>query len=353
MRPILPRAETVMALLHAMDERRIYANDGPLLQEYESRLAEHLGVPAERLVACSSATLGLQGAAALIPVQDFVAPAFTFPATLLALHHAGKRIRLCDINADTWQIEPEGDSDPSSTGLMRVLPFGASLDSVGSGGWTYTVIDAAASLGSDVTGLVDLPANWAVVFSLHATKVLGVGEGGAVVFGTPERASAFRSWINFGFDHSRESRVLGTNAKLPETAAAYGLAALAQWVTEKNEWRDARQLAREVDERLGIGTLVSAYPGVNPYWIVRFADKETRKRAELFLANDGIDSRRWWGSGCHTMPALAAMARGSLAVTDEVAGTTLGLPMYRGLRRSDVDRFAHVLEDILESQDRS
>ena len=82
-----------------------------------------------------------------------------------------------------------------------------------------SIIDGAASLGSIET-LKNLPETSNLVFSLHATKYLGSGEGGLVVTGTKEIADELRSWSNFGFQGSRQSMTQGTNAKMSEIQAA-------------------------------------------------------------------------------------------------------------------------------------
>ena len=87
------------------------------------------------------------------------------------------------------------------------------------------IIDAAASLGGR-----DEDGGWvggsgdAEVFSMHATKVFGVGEGGAVFVRKP-LAGLVRRTINFGLADG-VPETLGFNGKLSEVHAAIGLAVL-------------------------------------------------------------------------------------------------------------------------------
>jgi dTDP-4-amino-4,6-dideoxygalactose transaminase len=215
-------------------------------------------------------------------------------------------------------------------------------------GWSEVVIDAAASGGSAARDLSDLPQGWAVAVSLHATKVLGIGEGGLVVFGDLDRADRFRSYITLGFAWRRESDFVGTNAKMSEMAAAYGLAALDGWDQEEGQWGAARDLVGRAEQDLGMASVCAAYSGVNPYWIVNLADAETVTRAVAALDDEGIGSRRWWPVACSRMGAFVE-DWGHLPTpnSDWLASTTLGLPSFRGLRESDVDRVVDVLARLV------
>jgi dTDP-4-amino-4,6-dideoxygalactose transaminase len=345
MLPALPAVDAVARYLRAMDASRIYSNFGPLVTELERRYAERFNVPPEAVVACANATLGLQGAAALSPAGTFHCPSWTFPATPLSIVTSAKRLVLHDVDADSWQLDlaPLSDDD----GIMPVLPFGAEVDVKRWAHWSEVVVDAAASGGSRRRDLADLPAGWAVVLSLHATKVLGIGEGGIVIFGDLDRADRLRSYISLGFAWRRESDFVGTNAKMSEMAAAYGLAALDGWAQEEAEWRAARDLVGEAELALGLSSVCAAYPGVNPYWIVQFPIPELALAAVAALDDARIGNRRWWPVPCSRMGAFVEVW-GDLPVpqSDWLSATTLGLPFFRGLRATDVERVVSTIAAV-------
>ena len=272
MRPKLPEFSAVAGYLASMDESRVYSNRGPLLRLLEKRLSLFFGVSEEKLVVCANATLALQGAAFLMPARTFHAPAFTFPATLTAIINTGKNLNLCDIRDDDWTISNQGLLIDGNSALVEVLPFGAPFNPFKNLEWNYCIIDAAASTGSDRLDLSNLNDNWVIVFSLHATKVLGIGEGGVAIFGSKSFADEFRAWINFGFSGSRISALPGINGKMSEISAAYGLATLDQWTQEKSEWSDAKESSIVISRDLGIESITSRYSGVSPYWIADFGE---------------------------------------------------------------------------------
>lgn len=345
MRPRLPRADDVIPYLRRMDAARMYSNFGPLSVEVEERYAERFGVPAERVVTCSNATVGLQGALEGMPVRRVHLPSWTFAATAMAVVNAGLEPEFHDVDVADWQMV--GPEPVGGEAALPVLPFGAEIDLRRWSGWEHCVIDAAASGGAVARDLSALPEGWAVALSLHATKVLGVGEGGVMIFGSEAAADRFRSFTQIGFVDRRESDLRGTNAKMSEPTAAYALAALDGWPVEEGEWRAARALVAAAKVPSAGANPSEGYPGVNPYWLVRFQDASTLARAEAALVAAGIESRRWWPRPCHRMGALIRPSL-TLPVSDSLAQTVLGLPFSRDLSAADVARVADVLHPLLE-----
>jgi len=335
-----------MPYLRRMDTARVYSNFGPLSLEVEERYAERYRVSPQRVVACSNATTGLQGALEGLPVRRVHLPSWTFAATAMAVVNAGLEPVFHDVDDADWQLVAPDPAD--GDGVLPVLPFGAEIDLGRWSGWEHCVIDAAASGGAVGRDLSDLPEGWAVAISLHATKVLGVGEGGLVIFGSEAAAERFRSFTQIGFVDRRESDLRGTNAKMSEPTAAYALAALDGWLGEESEWRAARALVRSAQLPLGGANPCEEYLGVSPYWVMRCADPAALARAESALAAAGVESRRWWPRACHQMGAFRPSSL-TLPVSEDLAQTVLGLPFSRDLAAADVDRVATVLRPLLEA----
>jgi dTDP-4-amino-4,6-dideoxygalactose transaminase len=348
MKPRLPGIPRISHYLNKVQEAQIYSNQGPLVGELESRLSEHFEVSKAQVVMCTNATLGLMGAIFTTHPKDFLAPVYTFPASLLALHHSGKRMKILDVSMDTWEIDEKliGRLEADSWGVLRVLPFGAPIDFDKFMNFGSVVIDAAASFGSEPSSLSKIPENTCVVYSFHATKVLGMGEGACVVFGSPSQAREFRSWINFGFNGDRQSLTLGINAKMSEYTAAVGLAAFDEWGEEKSEWSSVHARARSIDESFGLLSLPGKFGGVSPYWIVEFDEVRLASRAIARFNESEIGVRRWWDLGCHKMPAFKSLIRGEFPNTDQIANRTFGLPCFRDMSDEDFSQIRSVLASL-------
>jgi dTDP-4-amino-4,6-dideoxygalactose transaminase len=345
MRPRIPLAAATQSRLQAIDGSGVYSNFGPQERELRERFAERLGIRSDRVATVSNATLGIAGAVAVIGGERWLVPSFTFAATPAAVLASGAELIFGDVDAGAWTLAL---LDENVDGCLPVAPFGAAPDVARWGGQARVVHDAAASIGAEMD-LSALPAGHAVVFSLHATKVLGAGEGGIVVFGDDGLAARFRAWTNFGFMGSREAQSPGLNAKLAEIQAAYVHAALDGWEVERAEWASARRFVRELGREFGLDAFEASPDGIDPYWIVRFPDAAACDAAETALQASGIETRRWWSRGCHRMPAYESFASRSLEVTDDIASRYLGLPFFRGIEDDHRDRLRQSLTNAMRT----
>jgi dTDP-4-amino-4,6-dideoxygalactose transaminase len=332
--------------LSKIEEAGWYSNFGQQLREFESRLAQFVGVPTDLVVSVANATLGIAGAVAVSRVQNWAVPSWTFTASVSGIILGGGIPEFIDIESDShWLDIPETGI---SSGILVVAPFGLPIRPSLLARQTPTIIDAAASLGMSEGALSGISENVTVVYSLHATKVMGIGEGGFVVFGSAERAERFRAWTNFGFNGSRESELVGSNAKMSEFHAAIGHAVLDGWEKEKTEWLAGRRLVRNITSRLNLNTLDHPGDFVSPYWVVDFASAEERKEVERKLSLAGIATRRWWHDGCHRMPAYRDVEQAGLANTERISGVSLGLPFFRGVAEVGEDALAAAISDAIE-----
>ena len=347
-RPRLPAAEAILPYLQRIDTARWYSNFGPLLTEMEERLASRFGQDARVITtvnATQALTLALQ--AMDLPQGTLCAvPAWTFVATAHAVTQAGLIPWFVDVDVDTWMLDAEATrvalarAPGSVSAVIPVAAFGRmpDLDSwkafQGDTG-VRVLIDAAAAF--DAASDADLP----LVVSLHATKVLGMGEGGFLVTRDQDLADRVRQQTTFGFQGSRDALRAATNAKLSEYSAAIGLAALDAWPADRLRWFMTSQTLR----RALIGTpQVRFQSGWGERWTTSVCvvglPEGTADAVEADLRADGVDTRRWWGQGCHTSPAFITAPYDDLSNTRRLASSTLGLPFSIDLSPADIARIA-------------
>lgn len=344
MRPRAPDVEAVVSRLRSIDAAGWYSNLGPQEQELRERFAARLKVPPHQIATAANATLAIAGCVRVLGGKRWAAPTFTFAATPAAILAAGAELVLGDIESESWLLDP---TTVVADGLIPVAPFGTPPDIVGWRDRGPVVHDAAASLG-EPTDLSTLPSGQAVVYSVHATKVLGSGEGGVAVFGSADDAARFRSWTNFGFSCTREAQFPGINAKMSEIQAAYVHAALDGWDTEREEWAAARHMVAAVMDHVGLRLFPSSQDGINPYTIVLLPEGLGLGVLEEQLFSAGIESRRWWGNGCHRMAAYRHLDDGSFSRSERIAATSLGLPMFRGLNEVHAEVLAQALQPVVQ-----
>src|ERR1035441_1806628 len=186
MRPRLPSAAEILPYLQTIDEARWYSNYGPLVTRLEQQLARRLGMTAGGVVTTANATAGLTAAllARRAPAGSFcLMPSWTFAATAHAARAAGLIPWFHDVARSTWALDPGAVRQTLKHlagkvgAVIAVSPFGAPLEIAP---WRDlekqtgipVVVDAAAAF--DTAGAAPIPQ----VVSLHATKILGAGEGG-------------------------------------------------------------------------------------------------------------------------------------------------------------------------------
>jgi dTDP-4-amino-4,6-dideoxyglucose len=213
------------------------SNMGPLMYEFEARVAELAGT--RHCVSLCNATVALQMlvgdiATAGEPGDEVIVPALTFPATAHAVHWRGLRPVVADVDPVTGLIDPDEVEKlitPRTRAIIGVHLWGQAcdvqrLEKIAEGYRLRLYFDAAPAFGctsgdTPIGGFGD-----AEVFSFHATKVVNTFEGGAIVTDDDDLAERMRSMRNFGFGRSGRVELAGTNAKLNEASAAMGLTSL-------------------------------------------------------------------------------------------------------------------------------
>ncbi len=353
-RPSLPRADAITPYLRQLDDARWYSNHGQLITGLEQRLAARFPMGTQ-VVTVANATQGLTLAlrAMGLPLGgQVILPAWTFVATAHAVMQAGLRPWFVDVDAKTWMLDPAalGALGPKLDEACAVIPVAAFGKMPDLAAWRAfreatglpVLIDAAAAF--DTLADARLPA----IVSLHATKVLGIGEGG--FFATDDPGLAHRVYLqtNFGFHDSRDSQVAATNAKLSEYAGAVGQAAMDSWPYDRLRWLRAAQMLRIA---LVGHPEVTFQDGWGRDWVTSVCTvglpAGASARVARVLRENGVDTRAWWGEGCHRSTAFTGCRREALPITEALAGSTLGLPFAIDLDGHDIGRLGAALDQAL------
>ena len=206
--PSMPTAQELLPWLEKIDHNRWYTNYGPLNAQFERELARIIPCAGElALTTVSNCTVGLELALTelgLAPGARVLIPAITFVATGTSVLRAGFVPVLADVDPDTWLMTPDIARRALAQGpldaVMPVSTFGlaqdvAARDEFSDQTGLPVVIDAAGAMGNQGVG-----RRTTVVFSLHATKSLGCGEGGVVASRDAGLIGRIRRATNFGID---------------------------------------------------------------------------------------------------------------------------------------------------------
>lgn len=359
-RPFLPPLGEYMALLERIWTSRQLTNEGPFHVQFEAALKDHLGVPYVSLF--SNGTLGLLVALQALRITgEVITTPFSFVATTHALHWNGIKPVFCDIEADTFNLDPdkiEAAITPRTTAIMPVHVYGnpchvERIGQIAARHGLKVIYDAAHTFGARLNGRALADFGDLAVMSFHATKVFNTFEGGAIV----SRDAAMKERIdflkNFGFADDVTVVGPGINAKMNEPQAAMGLLQL-KYVGEAIRKRRA-VAARYRQQLAGVPGLryLADIAGVEhnyayfPVLIDERAFGRSRDSVHAEMGRCGIFTRRYFYPLISRFPTyvdLESAAPENLPVAERVAGQVLCLPIYPDLASEDVDRVVEVIK---------
>ncbi len=351
--PNIGNRERFLRYVDEMFDRRWLTNRGTLVLEFEKRLAEYIGT--KHCITTCNGTKGLEIAArALDLTGEVILPSFTFVATAHALQWQGIKPVFCDIDRDTYCIDPtqiERHITPETTGIVGVHLFSRpcdtqALQSIADKYGLKLLFDAAHAFGCSHHGQMIGNFGDCEVFSFHATKFFNSFEGGAIATNNDELAEKIRLMQDFGFREMDEVVHLGTNGKMTEVCAAMGLTNMDEIdscrETNKRNYCAYKEGLAHIP---GI-KLIEYAPNELSNWhyaVVEVGDEYPLSRDELMikLHEQNILARRYFWPGCHQMePYKSAMEKVTvnLPTTKKVANRVLGLPMGNSITGDDIQR---------------
>jgi dTDP-4-amino-4,6-dideoxygalactose transaminase len=302
-------------------------------------------------VSAANGTLALTAALATLTrgTGTCLVPSWTFCGSAHAVVAAGLRPHFLDVDPRSWRLAPEVatralEEVPDVCAILPVAPFGAPVDVAPWEALTRAsrlpvLIDAAAAFDGQQIGTAP------VVISLHATKILGAGEGAIVLARDPELIAEVTRRLNFGFYGERVASVAGFNGKLSEYAAAVGLAACDAWAANRVRWAHLLSRYEAALDARGVRRTGPCGGGLSSTLVYSFPADARALSARL--AQAGVGTLRWYGAGCHAEPAFAAFPHHPLPVTATLASSCLGLPFFIDLEQESLDHIVNAVADFL------
>ncbi|WP_160171332.1 DegT/DnrJ/EryC1/StrS family aminotransferase [Kozakia baliensis] len=370
----VPKLSSMKSKLLTIEEGRQYSNYGPTNTRFETHLRDQMfGGVGSCLTVCN-ATIGLMIAikqAARVRANSSgspryaLMPAFTFAAAAQAALWAGYTPLFCDIDPATWAACPQSERrliekyHDSIDVIVPYATFGYNIDLdhyenlhrlTGAG----IVVDAAASLGS----LNGEGSNFGtgfkhpIVYSMHATKPFGIGEGGVIYCADPDVISTLREMGNFGFGVPRSATMPGLNSKLTEVAALVALERLDD-IEELSAHRQALAdiYRQELPEFLfqpqqGQRRAYQFMPTLIP-------DELDYPRAQLQsdLSDLGIKTANYFSPHLMEQPYFANQCKSDeLSVTNQISGKVISLPLWSDMTEELVREVALTIKKTINTR---
>lgn len=363
-RPNIGSRDKLIERINDILDRRWLANNGPLVQDFEKRIAEFLDV--KHCVAMCNATVALEIASRALNLHgEVIVPSYTFVATAHALQWQEITPVFCDMDPATHNIDPakiERLITPKTTGILGVHVWGRgcdteAIDEIASRRNLKVMYDASHGFACSKGGKMLGTFGECEVFSFHATKFLNCFEGGAVATNNDDLAEKMRLMRNFGFKGFDNVIYLGVNGKMSEVHAAMGLTNLeaVEEIIAVNR-RNYEAYREGLANVPGI-SLINYDPAErnNYQYVVVEVDPDVcpRDRDEIVesLHAQNIIARKYFWPGCHRMEPYRSLQPNAgllLKETENISSRVIVLPTGQTVEVETVSLICDLIRGFLK-----
>lgn len=362
--PLLPDLMEYKNLLESVWESKQLTNNGKMANRLELELASFLRV--DHLSLFSNGTTALQLACRLLRLHgEVITTPFTFAATTHALYWNNLKPVFCDIEEETYTLNPDKIEElitPETTAILPVHVYGNPcrvdrIQDIADRHGLKVIYDAAHAFGVEVNGKPVGSFGDISMFSLHATKIYHTIEGGALAFGNTwlkKRADELR---NFGIMNEEEIMEPGMNGKLNEIQAAMGLLLLKRVRQEIENRKEKTCLYRNLLQGIsGLGTSrdMNGVRHNYPYFVVRIDKDECgidRNELQIKLKEYNIFARKYFYPLCSNFNCYRGLPSANslnLPIAGKIAEQVLALPLFGNMGNEDVEKICCIIRHIIK-----
>jgi dTDP-4-amino-4,6-dideoxygalactose transaminase len=360
-RPNLGDRGAFMERMAGVLDRAWFSNNGPLLQEFEAKVAEFLGV--RHCLAMCNGTIALQLAIRALGLRgEVIVPSFTFIATAHALMMEGVTPIFADIDSATHNLDPaavRAAVTDRTTGILAVhlwgrpAPVEALAEIAAERGLTL-FFDAAHAFGCGHSGRMIGGFGACEILSFHATKFFNTFEGGAVVTDDDDLAERLCAFRNFGFAGLDDVRSIGTNAKMIEPAAAMGLVnleAIDALIDRNRRNHEAYRRAFAGIDGINILAFDASERSNFQYVVAEVGPGLGAERDKVLAAlrAENVLARKYFWPGCHKAAPYRDFDPGGgrrLPATERVAERVIVLPTGTSVGKAEIDLIADIVKAV-------
>lgn len=359
------RADVMAAVSDVMESQKFIL--GNEVRAFEEEIAAMLG--AKYAVACGSGSDALvlaMMAAGIGPGHEVITTPFTFVATAGSIVRVGAKPVFVDIDAETFNIDPQKVAASITSATRAVLPvhlFGlpaemcAIIQIAGDRG-LLVIEDAAQAIGARYRECSVGTVGSFGCFSFFPSKNLGgAGDGGLVTTQDASTAERLRMLRVHGSRTKYHHEILGTNSRLDALQAVIlrvKLRHLSEWTRER---RERAERYRALIEAMGLTPFARAprpEPAHSRHVYNQFCIRCAR-RDELrdYLSQHGIPTEIYYPVPLHLQPAFAYLGYklGDFPQAELASTETLALPIYPELKESQQESVIRTIADFYSGKD--
>jgi len=350
--PSLAPLEEYMEILKGVWERGILTHNGPLVQQLEKELCTKLGL--SNFVVVSNGTIAIQMAVKALKLKgEIITTPFTWIATVSAIKWEGCTPVFCDIDAETFNIDPakiEALITPDTVAIMPVHVFGnpcniEAIEQIAKKHNLKVIYDAAHAIGSTYKGKSLLEYGDISATSLHATKLLNTAEGGGCITSDKNLYEKLKRIRFFGHNDSKDIVEDGFNGKMTEVHAALGIANLKYHeavLTDRKEKYFLYKKMLSENKQLIFQKLDSGEPNYS-YFPILFDSEKKLLEVEKQLNQHNIFPRRYFYPSVNTYTRI--LNSQPCPVSEDISKRILCLPLYATLEFETIKNIVRIIND--------
>lgn len=320
---------------------------GSQVRALEERFEMLCGV--KHAAAVSSGTAALQLALLahdIGPRDEVITSPFSFVATANSIISLGAVPVFCDIEAETFNLDPsqlESLITPRTKAVMPVHLYGQScdMDVIGDIASTHglaIIEDAAQAVGAHFKGR-PVGSFGTAAFSLYATKNLISAEGGVVTTNDDRIADRIRLLRNHGMRARYAYEGLGYNFRMTDVHAAIAVAQfdrLEEFTLTRQS--NARTLSAGISSRVNVPRTGRDRDHVWHQYTIRVAgDRDACVRK---LNEAGVGTGIFYPQALSDLPHVRAAMHGPtrFPIAEKVAMEVISLPVHPSLGADDLSQ---------------
>lgn len=347
--------------------RSDWLTQGPKVEEFEKAVAEYCGV--QYAVAVSSGTAALHAAYAVAGIREgdeVITTSLTFSGTANGVVYCGGTPILCDIEADTLNIDP-------SEIVKKITPKTKAIAPVDFAGHPcayeeivkiakehnlLVIEDAAHALGSTykekkIGTIADM-----TILSFHPVKAITTGEGGMVLTNNKDFYEKLKVFRHHGIVKKPEQggwyyeiENLGYNYRLTDMQCALGLSQLKKldrFVARRREIVTQYNKAFESIEAITLPTEKDYAKSAYHVFIIQV--RADRRKIFEALQQESIGVQVHYVP-VHFLPFYQrkfGYKKGDFPVTESYYERAITLPLFPKMADSDVERVIKAVKRVLK-----
>jgi dTDP-4-amino-4,6-dideoxygalactose transaminase len=332
-----PNKEKFIGYINKIYETGWVTNNGPLVQELEKRLEEHLGV--RNLLCVANGSIALEMAYTLLNLKgEVITTPFTFVSTTDTLISKSLIPVYADIHPDYLTLDPRKIEDAITDRTSAIVPahvFGNAclvdeILKVADRNDLRVVFDGAHAFGVKYKGQSVLNYGDISTLSFNAVKLFNSVEGGAIIIKDDALYEEAKTMRQYGTTTlSGENSKPGINGKMNELEAAFGLCVLDEMgAVQKEREESYLYYIRHLSDVVQMQRLNEDATYNYSYCPIIFRSVSEMEHVQEKLMDSGIKPRRYF------VPSLDMLSyveqRKPMEVSRDYTQRILALPLHSG-----------------------